>query len=93
MDIENKDNNHHKTDKMSESTDEHHQVTKIKDSEHGFETTEDDLPTGYYRSISFWGTMVACGASFAAVVILSTLQMVILTSIRALEVLLLRPPF
>lgn len=49
-------------------------MTEVSHHEHpegdagkGFETTAADLPPNYYRSIYFCGTMVACGASFAAV--------------------------
>lgn len=33
----------------------------------GFETAVDDLPANYFYSVYFWGTMVACGASFGSV--------------------------
>lgn len=33
----------------------------------GFETAVEDLPANYFNSVYFWGTMVACGASFGSV--------------------------
>lgn len=53
-------------DAMAETEVSHHEH-QDKGAGMGFETTAADLPPNYYRSIYFCGTMVACGASFAAV--------------------------
>ena len=52
-------------EKQSEMTDD--PTNHVEHMGQELETTAEELPSNYYRSVYFCGTMVACGASFASV--------------------------